>query len=587
MANRRPADTATGWSESEGRWCSHHALDLDYIRTNIPCQWACPARTNIPGYVGAIERGNNDSAHTINQTANLLPGVLGRICSRPCELACRHGEADLGQPVSICSLKRFAADGAGRHRRDEDNYAATGKSVAVVGAGPAGAAVAHSLTLFGHQVTVYEAEAEPGGMLRYGIPAFRLPREILTAELDQLLAPPVEVKYGVRLGTDVTLAELRERHDAVVLAAGCYEPRKLAVPGEDLPGVQSGLDFVMRVNSGQEVSVGKRVIVIGGGFTAMDCARLALRLGAEDVSIHVLPVEEDLEVTKEEIFETKREGIRLVSLVTAVGIEEDGKVEAVQFQRNRMGRANPDGVRWPEPIEGSDFTVPADTVISAIGQTPVEALYTVGADRQAEVDAEAGTSSVEGIFAAGDVARGASTVIEAIGHGKRVAERVDRFLMQRTLRQHVVEAEPTSDTHRKRGWDFLPHQHLPTLSMEQRLEHLDVEVEQGYPPEAGQTQARRCYLCNLKYEIDIPHCIYCRWCIEACPRACIHLVAEVEEGQQARGPGLRRTTQWNEVAGIVIDSDRCIRCGECFRVCPTRCISVTRIDLVERLAPKE
>ncbi|RLB55510.1 MAG: hypothetical protein DRI90_19410 [Deltaproteobacteria bacterium] len=185
------------------------------------------------------------------------------------------------------------------------------------------------------------------------------------------------------------------------------------------------------------------------------------------------------------------------------------------------------------------------------------------------------------------MASGASTVIEAIGHGRRVAERVDHFLMGRTIRQAVIAGEPAETTHRPRSWDFLPRQHLPTLPLTERLDDSNAEVETSYPPDLGQAQSRRCYLCNLKYEIDIPHCIYCRWCIEACPRACIHLVAEVSSGAQARGDGLRRTTKWNEVAGIVIDADRCIRCGECYRVCPTRCISVTRVDLVERLASQE
>ncbi len=587
MTTRRVADRDSGSGEPGPRWCSSHSQDLDYIRTNIPCQWACPARTDIPAYIGAIEGGDCDRSYGINRAANLMPGVLGRICSRPCEEACRHGESDLGEPVAICSLKRFAADGASQKGSAEHRLTDTGKTVGVVGAGPAGAAVAHSLTLFGHQVTVYEACPEPGGMLRYGIPAFRLPREIIAEELGQLLAPPIDLQCGVRLGADVSLADLRSRHDAVVLAAGCYRPRQLAVPGEQLPGVLSGLDFVMRVNSGEEISVGNRVVVIGGGFTAMDCARLALRLGAEEVSIHVLPVEEDLEVTKEEIFETKREGIRLASLVTAVAIEGEDQVEAVRFVRNRMGRASPDGLRQPEPIADSDFTVPADTVITAIGQTPDEALYSLGPEQAAQVDAEQGTSSIDGIFAAGDGARGASTVIEAIGHGRQVAERVDHFLMGRTARQAVVEGEPTSDTHRQRSWDFLPRQHLPTVPVSERLSDPNVEVEAGYPQPMAQTQSQRCYLCNLKYEIDIPHCIYCRWCIEACPRACIHLVAEVPSGEQPRGGGLRRTTKWNEVAGIVIDADRCIRCGECYRVCPTLCISVTRVDLVERLASEE
>ncbi len=557
-------------------------MDLEYIRANIPCQWACPARTDIPGYIAAIHFGDYGQSRLINKRSNLFPGVLGRICSRPCEAKCRHGESDLGQPVGICRLKRVAADNAPRDfPMSEEMFTSTGKTVGIVGGGPGGLAAAHSLALFGHRVTVYEAMPKLGGMLLYGIPDFRVPPAVVENEVNNIVRMGVHVRTGVRLGVDVLLDELMGSHDALVLALGCYRSNRLGIRGEDLAGCESGLEFMMEVNEGRPPAVGRRVAVIGGGFTAMDCARSALRLGAEEVSVLVRRTEADLKAAKEEIVETRREGIRITGLTAPVEVVGTDRVEALRLIRTRI-EAAPGGGKRPVPIEGSEFDMEFDTVIAAVGQKPERTAAWKGLPGEPSVDPLTGRTDIEGVFLAGDFLGGPSTVIEAIGQARATAVEVDEFLMGRVRRRAVVSVEYAGDTHRERSWDFIEREEMPTLAVPERIADGAAEVEKGLGVEEGATEARRCYLCNLRYTIHVPDCIYCRWCIDICPRDCIHLVSRVE------GSGtLEKTSRWNEAAAIVIDGERCIRCGECLRVCPTRCIRVTRVRLTERLLPQE
>jgi formate dehydrogenase major subunit len=562
--------------------------DFYYMDVNVPCQAACPATTNIPAYIRALFEGRYDGSYSINHMANILPGVLGRVCSRPCEDKCRHGEPELGRPVNICHIKRAAADLRIKSAPPEPGpFAPLGKKVAVVGAGPAGLAAAHDLATLGVAVTLYEAFDKAGGMLCYGIPEFRLPREVVEEEINYIVAAGAVLKTGVRVGVDVATEDLLKDHDAVLLAAGCYRSLRLDLRGEDLPGVYPRLEFMMQVCAGKPPKVGNRVLVIGAGFTAFDCARSALRLGAEDVTICLRRTEEDLVVTKDEVIETKTEGVKIASLMLSRRILGKERVEGVEFVRTRPGEKRAKGKGEVVAIEGSEFVLPADAVIVATGQRPEPLRLALG-DKKEEVlkaDPDSFSSSMKGLYVAGDYLSGPSTVIQAVGMGRRAAEKIIRDLTGKAFREKTVRMEETEITDRERAWDYLARQEMTTVQpVEDRLRTPKIEVETGLSQEQAQEEAKRCYLCYLHYEIDISRCIYCRYCIDVAPRDCIKLVKDVKTNEAGAITGFTETTHWAEVNAIMIDNSRCIRCGECMRVCPVNCISVTRVELTERMA---
>jgi formate dehydrogenase major subunit len=570
--------------------------DIGWVKENVPCQTACPAQTNIPAYIRMISEQRFGRSYELNRIANVLPGVLGRICSRPCEEVCRHGWPGNGESVGICHIKRVAADfKPGAHRINESLFTPTGKRIAVIGAGPAGVAAAYDLTTLGHDVTLYEREERPGGMLAYGIPEFRLPREVLEEELRNAVRLGVDLKTGLCVGNgegDVRLGNLLENYDAVLLATGCMAATALPLrqteqgvdSARDIPGVEYGLDFLMEMHRGVPKSVGKRVIVVGAGFTALDCARVARRLGAEQVAIHIRTSEEYIPVPKDEIFEAKREGIEIFGLRTPVELltDPEGKLVAVRFIQNRLGGWRQGGRRQAIPIEGSEFEESCDTLLIAIGQKTVNDYL----DRPVDLDrwgsvriGENSMTSVEGLFAAGDYVSGPTTVIEALGHGRRVALHMDTWLMGQLRRKQVVKIEPVDEPLRERAYDFIPRQEMPTAQVSERFCGLDTEVETGLDLKLATEEAKRCYLCYLRYEIDVDNCIYCRACIEVAPRNCIKLVHGVEIKQDGSYGDLQETKEWDQVGAIWVDNNECIRCGACYKVCPTHCISITKNEM--------
>ncbi len=532
--------------------------DFRYIAVNIPCQEACPAYTNVPAYIRALYENRYDDSYEINRLVNIFPGILGRVCSRPCEDFCRHGESGLGRPVNICHIKRAAADL--RREPVQSGPRVSGKiakRVAIVGSGPAGLAAAHDLATVGFSVTIFEALNEPGGMLRYGIPEFRLPRQVVREEVGRIIDLGITLKTGVRVGRDLTLPELLRDYDGVLLAAGCYEARRLNIEGEDLSGVYSGLEFMMEVCQGRNPAVGERVLVVGAGFTAFDCARTSLRLGAKEVRICLRRTEEDLTVTRDEIHEAKREGVRIESLMLSRRINGDDRVTGVEFVRTRPGEKNEQGKSTITPIEGSEFIVEADTVIVATGQSsrPM-ALPGGGPDEILELGGGDGAATgVPGLYATGDYLTGPTTVIGALARGRRAAEEIARDLAGHPYRQQMIRMEETVITDRERSWDFLPRQEMATVAdVAARLAEPGLEVETGYTEETAATEARRCYLCYLHYEIDLDRCIYCRYCIDMAPRDCIKLVEEIKTDEVGAISGLVETKDWARVNAVVIDN---------------------------------
>ena len=447
--------------------------DVGWVRENIPCQTACPADTNVPAYIQMILESRYGRSYEINRYANVLPGVLGRICSRPCEDACRHGWPGNGAPVNIYHLKRSAADlKPSGHRITENLFTPSGKRIAVIGAGPAGIAAAHDLSMLGHDVTILEQEKEPGGMLYYGIPAFRLPRDVLSVEVRNALRLGVGLRTGVRVGKgegEVRLSSLLQDYDAALLTTGCMAaiplPLRDADDGRDIArgmaNVEYGLDFLTELHRGETKTVGKRVAVVSAGFTALDCARVSLRLGAEQVTIHIRTTEEYIPVTKEEIFEAKREGTKILGLRTPIGLitDDQGRLTGVRFVQSRLGAWRAGGRRQAIPIEGSEFVEPCDTLLIAIGQKTVNDVMDleVGLDRWGNVQVgEDGMTSAPGLFATGDFVIGASTVVEAVGLGRETALKIDTWLMGHVRRKRVVKIEPIEHPLRERSFDFIP-----------------------------------------------------------------------------------------------------------------------------------
>ena len=595
----KTADTSVPAPQGRGAsYISNDVRDIGWVKQNVPCQTACPAGTNVPAYIRAIIEEEYGRSYEINREANVLPSVLGRICSRPCETACRHGWPGNGEPVAICHLKRAAGDlkHAG-HRITEKLFAPTGKRVAIIGAGPAGVAAAHDLSMLGHDVVIFERETRAGGMLYYGIPEFRLPRDILDTELHNALRLGVQLRTGAGVGNgpnETRISKLLSEFDAVLMATGCMAPQTLPMRGEwkdrepalATPDVEYGLDFLMQLHRGETKKVGRRVAVVGAGFTSLDCARVSLRLGAEDVTIHIRTAEEYIPVTKEEIFEAKREGIRIKGLRTPVGLilNDKGRLAGVEFIQNRLGGWREGGRRQAIPIEDSEFVEPCDTLIIAIGQKTVHDFL----DVKVELDrwgnmriGDNGMTSHAGLFAAGDYVSGPTTVVEAVGHGRRIAHRIDSWLMGRERRRQAVRFEPVAEPLRERAFDFIPRQHMPTAALNERSHDLVLEVETGLDKPTAFEEAKRCYLCNLRYEIDVDRCIYCRACIEVAPRNCIKLVSGVEIKVDGTYGRLYESKDWNQVAAIWIDNNECIRCGACFMVCPVKCISISRCELVD------
>jgi formate dehydrogenase major subunit len=587
--------SATALSVAAGE--STAMQDLHWLEKNIPCQAACPAGTDIPGYLEAIYHGRFAEAYEINLRDNVFPAVLGRVCSRPCEDACRHAWEGNGEPVAICFSKRSAADFSSRAPVVlKPDRPPSGKKIAVIGAGVAGLTAARELALSGHGVTVFEKHRTPGGMLNQGIPAFRLPREIIDREIRQIAATGVAIRCGVTVGTDVTLAQLSEDFNAVVLAAGTLRPNVLDLPGTNLKGIEHGLNFLLQVNELGRRKIGRRVIVIGGGYTAMDCARTALRLGAQ-VGVVYRRAREDMVVLPGEVEELLEEGGHLEANCAPTGfIGDRGMVIGARFVRTRQGEPGRDGRRVPVEIPGAALEIGADTVILATGQFPQaswidSALAPKLVGRDGWLASGSGHQTAQrNIFVAGDFALGATTLIQAIGHAKACARKVDEWLTGVPRRNPIAQIGAAfrsklpggRTTGRTAEMNVIPIHPMPTLAVEAR--GLEAEVETGFAELAAKEEASRCYLCHYKFEIVDRDCVLCDECLKVKPvEGCIVEIASLLRDDEGRIQGYTKVdkngTDSLYYNRLWIDQSQCIRCGRCEAVCPVNAITIQKVTL--------
>ena len=525
-----------------------------------PCMTSCPAGIDIPGFVNHIAEGRDRAALELIVNNMPLAGCLGRVCTRPCETGCRRQLVEA--PIAICQLKRFPADQAAAKGWDvtPSKMPSIGKRVAIVGAGPAGLSAAFYLQLFGVDCTVFDAHEAPGGMIRYGIPSYRLPRNVIDREVEVIQQLGAEFRYGTKLGQDVSFEQLRRDFDAVFLGLGAQKASGMRTPGEELEGVRSGIEFLGAVSRDESLPIGNSVIVVGGGNTAIDASRTALRLGAESVTILYRRAREQMPAWDEEIEDALDEGVKLETLAAPVKIERHGVRLVLTCIRMELGEPDASGRRRPVPMEGSEFTMEVDEIIAAIGQS-VDASMVSGLEftpwGSLKANEQTGQTQLENVFAGGDCVTGADIAVNAVAAGRRAA-----FAMNQFLRGEAVVGDPKGYTHSMGELSEIPAEvtapftsqdrtKMPRLEPKSRATGFD-EVETGFSEEQARAEAARCMECGCR---DAHECS-------------LRDFATRFGASSERFSGDKRTYRRDDShAVLVYEEHKCIQCGCCVRVC--------------------
>jgi formate dehydrogenase beta subunit len=605
-----------------------------YHRDLISCQVACPVHTDARGYVRAIAEGDFEKAYLIARGPNPFASLCGRICGAPCEAACRRGKVprvdDDGKfvatdrPIAIRALKRFACEHSGPEARPSDDVLsavrefvpqvcadademaallkagvegkftpAKGQRVAVIGAGPAGLSAAHDLALMGFAPVVFETEPVAAGMLAVGVPAYRLPREIIEREVEVIRALGVEIRCGVTVGKNISLAEMRREFAAVIIAVGAKSSRALGLPGERGPRVYGGVDLLRAVSLGEPMDIGRDVVVIGGGNVAYDVARTVLRQIAYDtartaarlpgtglVCLASLETLEEMPADTLEIMEGDEEGITRLNGWGPVEIirNDAGGVTGVTFRRCLRVF---DEKRVFNPVfdDADRKTVPCDTVLLSVGQAPdTTFLSDGGTDIEQmrpgwpKVDKSSLATTAPGVFVAGDLAHGTRLLIDAVASGKSAARSVYRFLTGHTITLEQTTAHLTLPLYRREiGYERIRRVPVPTLEPGERLEHPEKLVELGYSRDQAMREASRCLDCGVTPVFDGSRCVLCGGCVDVCPTQCLKLVplSDISIDWAGMDP--------DTDSAILKDEDRCIRCALCAMRCPTDAITMERV----------
>ncbi|MDO8276661.1 MAG: FAD-dependent oxidoreductase [Burkholderiaceae bacterium] len=571
--------------------------DPSYFHKVVDCQYACPAHTPVPEYIRLIAQGRYSDAYMINWASNVFPGILGRTCDRPCEPACRRGRVEESngehpEPVAICRLKRVAADMKDDVRsRMPKRASSNGRRVACIGAGPASLTVARDLAPLGYEVTVFDGEAKAGGFIRTQIPRFRLPESVIDEETGYIMDLGVAFKSGQRIASMKAL--LQQGYDAVFVGCGAPRGRDLDIPGrqEIKENIHIGIDWLASVSFGHISSIGKRVIVLGGGNTAMDCCRSARRLGGTDVKVIVRSGFEEMKASPWEKEDAQHEGIPILNFHVPKTFEHDkGRLTGMTFQIVKAVYDDK-GERKLVPTGEPDVRVDCDAVLIAVGQE--NAFPWIERDSGIEFDRwglpvlvkDAFQSSVPHVFFGGDAAYGPKNIITAVAHGHEAAVSIERYLSGQDVR---LRPDPlTNLMSQKMGiheWSYDNDTSnderfkVPWAKAEIALASIRVEVELGFDVATAFKEAHRCLNCDVQTVFAQDACIECDACVDICPMDCITFTDNGEEGelrQRLKAPALN-LTQDLYVSGalktgrvMVKDEDVCLHCGLCAERCPT------------------
>lgn len=537
-----------------------------------PCVLACPGQTDCQGYVGLIANGQYKEALALIKEQLPLPASIGRVCPHPCEDACRRQLVE--EPVSIAWLKSFVAD---IDLKDDNAFLpeikpATGKKVAIIGGGPSGLTTAYYLAREGHDVTIYEAMPKLGGMLRYGIPQYRLPKEVLDKEIGIIEKMGVKMLTDVRIGKDVKLDHIRDQFDAVYVSIGAWTSSKLNCPGEELEGAVGGIEFLRHVTMNQPVKLGERIAIVGGGNTAMDACRTAIRLGAKEVYNLYRRTKDEMPAEDIEIKEAEEEGVIFKFLVSPIEIMgEDGKVTKIRLQKMKQGEPDQSGRRRPIPIEGQEEIIEVDSVIAAIGQgVNIEGFEDLQLTKRGTIHAGENTylTNLPGVFAGGDATnQGPGIAIAAIGEGKKAAQVIDSYLEGKVIpyeKPFYVERDDLTEEDFK-DREKLHRPAMPHLSAHARKTNFE-EIVKGYSEEDAKKEAQRCLECGCH---DFFEC------------KLIDYANEYDVAPQRLSGETHNRPLEDEHPFIHRNPDKCILCGLCVRVCE-EVMGVTALGLVDR-----
>ncbi len=557
----------------------------------VDCQWACPAHTDVPEYIRLIAQGRFTDAYLLNRDSNVFPGILGRVCDRPCEPACRRGRVE-DKPVAICRLKRVAGDLKGdlTGRIARAPFERNGKRIACIGAGPASLTVANDLAPLGYEVVIFERLETPGGLMRSNIPAFRLPQAVLDEEIGMIL----DMGVDLRLGTPVTgLRDLLERQkfDAVFVGSGAPKGKELDLPGRrETDRIHIGIDWLESVAFEHIEKIGERVLIIGVGNTAMDCCRTSLRLGANNVKVMARKPRGFFKASDWELEDAESENVEIViNRSPKRFVIENGKLTGMLFEK--MEYELKDGRITAERVVGEEL-LPCDDVILAIGQENafpwIERDLGIEFDKWSvpKVDAQTFQSTRPGVFFGGDAAFGPKNIIWAVEHGHQAAISLHGYLQGKPLTERPQSSVKLSSV--KMGmheWAYsndyatLERRLVPHVSLKERFKKVNIEVELGFKPEQAAQEAQRCLNCDVQTVFEAKLCIECDACIDVCPVDCLTITANGEESDlrsRLRAPAKvltqplyvsRALPQTGRV--MVKDENLCVHCGLCAERCPT------------------